>query len=134
MSNLYDLFKPNNYIERECATVIKQPIMLSSEEENRLENARRLDNMFGASRVVASVSQDNNVAVDVNLEYGNKGKYFQGFYGDVFINKVTKIEQNGYIPGSAIKDYLNLTYECYSIYIKHESGEDVEVARIVVGY
>ena len=75
MNNLYDLFKANNYIERECATVVKQPVMLSAEEENRLENARRLDNMFGASRVVSSVSQDNNVAVDVNLEYGNKGNY-----------------------------------------------------------
>ena len=33
MNNLYDLFKPNNYIEKECATVIRQSIMLSVAEE-----------------------------------------------------------------------------------------------------
>lgn len=129
-----DLFKPNNYLEQECKIVERRPIMLNAAQENKLENARKLEQMFENSRVATSVTKDNNTAVDVKLEYSKNGKYFKGFSDNVFINKVTKIEQNDYIPSSAIKSYLNVMYECYSIYIGHASGQDVEVARVVFAY
>lgn len=116
---------------QECKIPPKKRVILNAKEENRLANANKIEQLFNNNRFAMSTTKDNATAIDVKLEYSKNGKYVKGFEDNVFINKVSKSEENDYIPSSAMISYLNLSYKCYSIFIEHASGEDVEVARLV---
>lgn len=126
-----DLFKDNAYTMQECNIVKRTPRMLNSFEQTKLENSYKLDKLFNSNRYAKSVSNNNAKSKDVELKYSKSGAYFVDINGNsVFINNISKIEELDYIPASAIVN-RNLSYSAYDLYEKHQSGQDVLIARIV---
>lgn len=131
-SSVVDLFEDKGgYTMKECKIPPKKRVILNAKEENRLANAYKIERLFLNNRFAKSTTKDNSISIDVKLEYSKDGKYIKGFNDNVFINKISKIIENDYTPSSAIMSYLNLSYKCYSIFVEHATGEDVEVARLV---